>query len=129
MLTVDEFIETYKPIKNSITNNDTHMFETYGEELDYVRSQPDRNIWTELEGEDGVYIVSGFHYVNRLAYYICQVEFPIDKMIEVVVQLDKECDCESNPNCSECDGNGYISIYPETRQDLIEIYGEERANG
>jgi len=38
-INIDEFIETYKPIKNHIIQDapyDGCMFETYGEEVEYV---------------------------------------------------------------------------------------------
>ena len=48
---LDEFIEKYKPIKNHISNDHSylseddieHAFETYGDELDFVLKQDDKN--------------------------------------------------------------------------------------
>jgi hypothetical protein len=110
-ITYDEFLDTYKPITNKTTNNVT--FETYGDDLAFVLSQPDDTIWTELEGDEGIYIVNGYHFVNRLNYYITEVKLPIDKSVEVVIQLDRETE------------DGIVSFYPDHRLDLVEIYGEQ----
>lgn len=67
------FWETYRPIQNTIDTNasfEGRMFETYGDELAFVKSQPEENVWTLCE-EDGVtFISSGFHIVNRLGYFV-----------------------------------------------------------
>lgn len=75
------FWDTYKPIVNTIDKSasfEGHMFETYGEELAFVKSQPAEKIWTLCE-EDGVtFIASGYHYVNRLGYFITEEAFTGD---------------------------------------------------
>jgi hypothetical protein len=134
-ITYTEFVDTYKPILNKITKypSDTQIaFETFGEELDFVRSHDEKAIWTEVDGDGGVYIISGFHYVNRIQYYVCEVPNALPIYQEAVVELSRECECnyegEGKPDCQECEGSGYISIYPDTREELIEIYGEDYAN-
>jgi hypothetical protein len=49
------------------------MYETYGEELAYVRSQPCNRIWTLVDGDGGLSIVSGFWRINRIGYFISSV--------------------------------------------------------
>jgi hypothetical protein len=142
-LTYDEFVDTYKPIKNNLTKypSDTQLaFETYGEELDFVLAQPENLVWTEMDGDGGVYIVSGYHLVNRIQYYVCENPNSLPTYQEVVVQLYKECeDCggyggygetEDGKECVTCSGINAddYSIYPDTRAELVEIYGEEYAN-
>jgi hypothetical protein len=77
----------YQPIKNHITGEDDDKFETYGEELDYVRSVADtepRRVWTLVDGEDGnLYIVDGYHLVNRLNYFITKKPLEGDGYLEV----------------------------------------------
>ena len=77
----------YQPIKNHITGEDDDKFETYGEELDYVRSVVDtepRRVWTLVDGEDGnLYIVDGYHLVNRLNYFITKKPLEGDGYLEV----------------------------------------------
>lgn len=125
-LTQDEWEAQYLPMTNHITN-DGLSYETYGDELDYVTQQDDRFVWTELDGEDGVYIVSGYHFVNRIQYYITQK--PWDKDISIPVCLYKDCDCadegEGDPDCQECNGDGMITFWVDTREELEEIYGKE----
>ena len=61
-----------------------HMYETYGEELDYVMEMAKQNrVLTIIEGDEVVlnddgeddsvwYITSGFHYVNRIGYLVTE---------------------------------------------------------
>jgi hypothetical protein len=134
-MTYDEWFNHYKPIKNEITKYQSDFltaFETYGEELEFVRNHDEKFIWTEVDGDEGVYIISGYHLVNRIQYYVCEVPNALPKYQEVVVELWKECDCneegEGKPDCQTCEGSGIISIYPDSREELIEIYGAEYTN-
>jgi len=66
--------EKYHPMQNHITNIGDDKFETYGVELDYVwsinKTEPAR-VWTLIEGDSGnLWITNGYHYVNRLNYFI-----------------------------------------------------------
>jgi hypothetical protein len=79
----DAWHKKYQPMDNHIDTNAYDKFETYGAELDYVlsiaNSEPDR-VWTLVEGDDSnLYIVSGYHLVNRLNYFItknpCELEY------------------------------------------------------
>jgi len=93
-MTMDEWEATYKPIPNlidphaSFQNEDGVgiMFETYGEEVEFVKSQNPQNIWMYGDGDDGgSYIWSGWGFVNRLGYFITEVPFPEDTDIQVLV--------------------------------------------
>jgi hypothetical protein len=134
VLTVDEWADIFQPIlnPNSDWEGSYSAFETYGEDLEFVKQHMPEFIWTEMDGDNGVYIVNGYHYVNRIQYYVCKTPMSIDKDVEVVVTLFKDCDCadegEGNPDCEFCLGDGTLSIYPDTREELVEIYGEEYAN-
>ena len=61
-------------------NVDGHMFETYGEELDYVLSIKDsapNRVVTIVEGGRGHwYVAHGYHYVNRVGYLIANAPLP-----------------------------------------------------
>lgn len=49
------------------------QFETYGEDIKHVlrvAEQHPRRVWTLLDGEENVILVNGFHYVNRICYFI-----------------------------------------------------------
>lgn len=134
-LTIDEWAETYKPIKNPNNNWSSEMtysaFETYSPDLDKVLAQDNKFIWTEVDGDDGVYIVEGYSLVNRIQYYICEVPHE-DKFQQVLVSLEQDCEECENPEtdnyCDECGGSGYISHYPDTREELVELLGDTRAN-
>jgi hypothetical protein len=106
-------------------NNDTDKYETYGDELDYILQQDDRFVWTEMDSDEGISIVSGYHLVNRLNYYITNKPWTDD--IEIPVCIDKECDCMSEGqaimDCNECGGSGYITIWIDTREEMEQIYG------
>jgi hypothetical protein len=75
---LDAWEAKYKPIKNHL-DDDNDKFETYGEELDYVRSVYDtdpRRVWTLIDGDDGnLYIVDGYHLVNRINYFVTEKPF------------------------------------------------------
>jgi len=82
-----DFIEKYKPIKNTIELDspfDGHMFETYGEEFNRVLNTDKKHIWTLIE-EDGVlFIVPKKRVVNRLGYFITEEPWE-DENIMVVL--------------------------------------------
>jgi len=114
-----EFYDKYKPIYNHITHKDfkegqtegdeigvAQYFETYGEELEYVKKQPNNKIWTYIncDGED--YISQGFHFVNRLNYLIASVPFK---------EGDKEyfIDWVDFIQCERCGSHG------ETKEEIL----------
>ena len=126
-LPYDEWFDEYQPILNEITGDEQYQFETYGDELAFVLAQPDNTIWTEMDGDQGVSIVSGYHLVNRIQYYITKKPWTEDT--EIPVSIDKECDCMSEGegiiDCDECRGNGYITFWIDTREEMEEIYGTQ----
>ena len=96
-LTEDEWFDTYKPIKNNIdmdSSFDGHMFETYGEEVEFVKAQDQNRIWMYGDGDDGgTYIWSGWGFVNRIGYFVTEVPCPDDVIIQIQVgEPDLTCD-------------------------------------
>lgn len=85
----DEWVETYKPISNHIDTNasfDGLMFETYGDEVEFVKSANPDCIWTYGDGDDGgSYVWNGWHFVNRIGYFITEVPCPADTTIQIQV--------------------------------------------
>jgi hypothetical protein len=78
---LDAWEAKYKPVRNHFKDND--KFETYGQELEFVRAQDPRRVWTLVDGDDGnLYIVDGYHFVNRINYFVTQVPFE-GKFMEV----------------------------------------------
>ena len=88
-LDYDEWVDTYKPILNHIDTNasfDGMMFETYGDEVAFVKEQPEANIWMYGDGDDGgSYVWSGWGFVNRIGYFITEVPCPPDTEIQIKV--------------------------------------------
>lgn len=90
-ITDEQFDKVYNPLFNHImvaqlsqyAPEDTcpfggTMYETYGEELDYIRklcSEGQGNrVWTVLEGDSGdLFIQAGYHFVNRMGYIVTEV--------------------------------------------------------
>ena len=98
---LDEWFDKYKPIKNHIDETssfDGHMFETYGEEVEFVKAQEENRIWMYGDGDDGEgHIWNGWHYINRIGYFITEVPCPADTDIQVNLN-DYYYFCE---NCNE----------------------------
>ena len=104
--TFEWWLEEFKPITNHLDDNASFqneddegiMFETFGEELDFVAEQDPRCIWTYHHGEENsTYIANGFNIVNRLGYFITEIPFEENQIIDIVVE-------EPNylcPNCEE----------------------------
>lgn len=134
--TQDAWVDIFKPIVNP--NNDWDgcsysAFETYGEDYEFVKAQDNNKIWTEVDGDEGTYIVAGWHFVNRIQYYITENPWE-DEYTEVPSWCYRTCDCqdetedgEYDPNCTECE-EGTIDIPCETVEDLKQIYGEDNAD-
>jgi hypothetical protein len=97
----DEWCDTYKPIINHIDSNASFdngdggiMFETYGDEVEFVKSQSPANIWMYGQGDDGgTYVWNGWGFVNRLGYFITEVPCPDGLTIQIQVgEPDLTCD-------------------------------------
>ena len=84
---LDAWETKYQPIQNHITKNGDDKFETYGEELEFVRTinstEPNR-VWTLIEGDSGnLWITNGYHFVNRLNYFITKHPYEGKDDIEI----------------------------------------------
>ena len=97
----DEWCDTYKPIINHIDSNASFdngqggiMFETYGDEVAFVKEQPEANIWMYGSGDDGgTFVWNGWGFVNRLGYFITEVPCPPNTDIQIRVSED-DLTCE-----------------------------------
>ena len=86
-----EWEEFYRPIKNHLAPNSSRrgdMFETFGKELKFVHQQHCDKVWTWIEGSDDnkTYIVSGYHHVNRLGYFICKKAWSENTVLEICIE-------------------------------------------
>lgn len=83
----DKFIACYEPFENHLVADAPYsnfMFETYGEELEYVKEQDLNTIWTIVECDDEEeYIIQGFHHINRIGYIITQESWDENKDVQV----------------------------------------------
>lgn len=73
MKTYDDFETLYQPIKNHLNKlaaNEGTWFETFGKEELFVRNIDNKRIWTIVEGDEHIWLIAGFHHVNRLGYLI-----------------------------------------------------------
>ena len=98
-LTEDEFDSQFPLVVNHLNSNaswgfdDTGgcLFETYGPELQFVLKQDSSHIWTLIDGDDGdLYVVSGYHLVNRIDYLVSTVPIPPDSFIQVRIPAPAE---------------------------------------
>ncbi len=100
-MTEDEFDDRYRLLQNHLNPNASWaygdnpgcLFETFGEELAFVRRQDPRTIWTLVDGEDGdMYVISGFHFVNRIGYLLSTIPVPDHVTIQVHIPMSKDDD-------------------------------------
>ena len=114
-LTFEEADEQFKFMVNNYDENasfDGLMFETYGDEVEFVKSQSPDKIWMYGQGDDGgLYIWSGWGFVNRIGYFISEKPVPENTTIQIQVsEPDLTCDfCgdtldEEETHDPECEG-------------------------
>jgi len=133
--TQDAWVREFQPMVNPNNNwgeGATYSsWETYGDDDEYVRQQDNNFIWTEVDGENGCYIISGYHWVNRIHYFITNKPWT-DEWTEVPTWGYRSCDCMDdeqyaddgyNPDCPDCE-DGMIDIPVDTVEDLQVIYGK-----
>jgi hypothetical protein len=99
LLTEDEFDQRYPLRVNHLDPNASWavgegpgcLFETYGEELEFVRRQNPRTVFTLVEGDTGgLLVISGMHLVNRIGYLVSALPVPDDQYIEVHLETPTE---------------------------------------
>ena len=95
------------------------MFETYGDEQDYVYSLDEKLVWTEVQGDCSMLLLAGRHFVNRLNYYVCEIPWETGNE-QVLISVEVECECYDeekfdwggDPDCKlGCEGEGYRTEY------------------
>ena len=95
-LTEGEFDDRYALVPNHINPSATWafgegggcLFETSGEEFEFVRRYDPRKVWTLVDGDDGdLYVISGLHYVNRVGYLLSREPVPEDTAIQARIPM------------------------------------------
>ena len=80
-MTYEAWAEKYQPIPNHLDKDateDQNTFETFGIELGFVLGVHFANpkqVWTLIDGDKGTYIVDGYHWVNRINYFVTAKPF------------------------------------------------------
>lgn len=64
---MEYFENKYLPLEN---NDNSFLFETYGDDLKLVQSKPNHLIWTVIDCDGDLRLMQGFHHVNRINYII-----------------------------------------------------------
>ena len=81
--------DLYLPVPKTADESESWgglLYETYGDDLAYVLSvaqKEPRRVWTWVDAEGGSYIINGYHLVNRIAYFITEVEWSQGDDIQV----------------------------------------------
>lgn len=99
-LTEDQLTEQFPFIENPINSNapwsfgskNGCMFETYGEEYEFVKKQDPQKIWTLLDSgdSDDMLICSGWAFFNRVGYFISEKPVDSDKHYTVVIPVGED---------------------------------------
>jgi hypothetical protein len=106
-LTEEEWFDKFKPIPNHIDDNASfqtedgvgYMFETYDDELAFVKSQDPNRVWTYCDGDNsGTYIFQGMRIVNRIGYFVTTVPFNGSKDYQIQISSEDIYECD---NCGE----------------------------
>ena len=88
----DEFDNRYQLLENHINPNASWaygdrpgcLFESFGDELNFVNQQDPQTIWTLIDGDDGdMYLISGLHFINRVGYLLSTSPVPINTTVQV----------------------------------------------
>lgn len=84
-ITEGEFFKLFVPRRNDIKPVGAWggcLFDTYGKEVAFVRRQDPATIWTllEVDGNDEDdcrwVIFNGYHFVNRMGYFVTKMPLP-----------------------------------------------------
>ncbi|MEI6057213.1 MAG: hypothetical protein WCR55_14290 [Lentisphaerota bacterium] len=88
-MTFKQWVSKYHPLKNPIVSYspfDGYMFETFGEELKFVKDMltNKKQLWTLVQGDDDKeLLIAGLHFVNRIGYFITEKRAYANKIIEI----------------------------------------------
>lgn len=115
-ITYEQWDETYKVMDNHVKPINEKMFETYDAEWEYVKTLDGHNVWTWVSGDGAEIILAGFHFVNRMGYYVTEKPWT-DENTTVLLSVEIECECfdqdkydegddAGDPDCPECEGYG-----------------------
>lgn len=58
-------------------------FETFGKDLEIVLATDEKFVWTCVDGDDGTYLTSGYHLINRIYYLITNEPWTEDEEYKI----------------------------------------------
>ena len=122
-MTWSEWEAKYKPISNHFRDyQDQLMFETYGEEYEFVKTKIEsKQVWTYADGDMSSFIFAGFGIVNRIGYYVTEIPWESGDEF-ILLSVEEECECydedrfqetgdAGDPECKLCEGYGLVTKY------------------
>lgn len=92
----EQWWDTFQPTGEPTTHggphigNDPKMFETFGADLAMVRKAHETNprtVWTLLDCDGELYVGAGYHFVNRIGYFITKKPWT-EKDFEQDIRVD-----------------------------------------
>lgn len=118
----ETWTKTYSPVKNEFdlfAGYGGTMFETYGDELDFLKGVNQQQIWTLRSGDGVTSITPGYGWINRLGYFVTEKPWT-NTNDEIIICEEVECDCykedgyidlfgetqDGDPKCEKCEGYG-----------------------
>lgn len=90
-LLIEHWLEKFTPKFNHIDTNASFdlgfgqgsMFETFGEEVEYVREffkENPKKVWTIIDAEGELYLIAGLHFVNRMGYILSNEDWTEEEL-------------------------------------------------
>jgi hypothetical protein len=97
------------------------MFETYGEEYEFVKAQDPNRIWTYIDGDNGgTYIIDGKAIINRIGYFVTTVPYNESKDYQIQISTEDVYTC---PNCDEVWEDEVAALHYDKFEDLEKCAG------
>lgn len=79
-ITYDEWLDNFRPV---LDPEDDYQPMRYDHQSNIPEGTLPNLIWTVVEAENDMILVSGQHYVNRMYYHICEEAVPQDEYYEL----------------------------------------------
>ncbi len=86
-ISYENWEKQYRPMKNPFYSEAPFggcMFEIYGADMEFVRQQPRRKIWTLMDdGDRDQFICEGLHFIDRSGYFITEIPYPSNRFFVI----------------------------------------------